>query len=292
MGGGTRLRHPIIKALNYTSLWFRITPADSLVLTYPVEVSGVSDAGIAMVKMRVLIFILCTLFLGQAQAEQKVTFAFWQAPSEAVVWRWAELVYSDAFSRLGIQFDYIVYPPARASIMANCGDIDGEPARIKSYGDLYPNLIRVDEVVSSNKVAAYAVTPGIVLEGWESLSGTDYRVEYYLGMAFAKSKLTGLVAPDRLSSISVERLGLKKLILKRTDLYIDSMTRIEPLLSSAEFSGSGVYVAGIMMDLSGYPYLHKRHSLLVPKLADVLKQMKAEGAISRYLKQAKQELQQ
>lgn len=243
--------------------------------------------------MKALIFILCTLFFGQvAQGAQKITFAFWQEPSKDIVWRWAELVYNDAFSRLGIPFDYKVYPPARASIMASRGDVDGEPARIKSYGDLYPNLIRVDEVVSSNKVAAYAVSPGIVLDGWKSLSGTGYRVEYYLGMAFAKSKLTGLVAPDRLSAISTERMGLKKLISERTDLYIDSMTRISPLLSSAEFSGSGIYVAGIMMDLSGYPYLHKRHHLLVPKLAEVLSQMKAEGAISRYLKQAKKEHEQ
>jgi hypothetical protein len=34
--------------------------------------------------------------------------------------------------------------------------------------------------------------------------------------------------------------------------------------------------------LSLYPYLHMKHSALAPRLAAVLKQMKAEGLVERY----------
>lgn len=241
-----------------------------------------------------LVGAFVTLFLPgglrePVSATDSITFAFWLEPSEAVTWRWAERVYTEAFRRLGIEFNYAVYPPARASVMADEGKVDGEPARIGSYGSSHPNLVRVEVTVNNNQVLAYVKTPGMVLNGWDSLRGKDYRVVFYRGMDFAQKYLPAVVKPENLSAISREPQALKMLIAGRIDIYVDSHTRLAGLLSSPEFRDAGIYSAGVMMDISAYPYLHKRHAALAPQLAETLKQMKAEGLIQQYLEQAEQE---
>ena len=65
--------------------------------------------------------------------------------------------------------------------------------------------------------------------------------------------------------------------------------RIDRLLNSAEFKDRGVRAAGIMEEVFNYPYVHKQHADLAPKLAEVLRQMKAEGLFEQYMQQAQQE---
>lgn len=236
--------------------------------------------------------ILClALLLGQpVLATGSITLAFWQEPATDFRWRWGELVYREAFRRLGIEFHYKVVPPARASAMADSGEVDGEPSRIAAYAALHPDLIRVNEVVYTDQILAYAVKPGMVLNGWEDFRGTDYRVEHYRGMAYAQEYLPGVVKPEHLSTITTAQQGLKQLIADRIDVYVDSYSNVSLLLASPEFKDAGIYSAGVLMDISSYPYLHKRHADWVPKLAEVLRQMKAEGLVQQYFAQAKQEV--
>lgn len=222
-------------------------------------------------------------------ATHRITMAFWEDPSQSPVWRWAELVYTAAFQRLDLEFSYEVYPPIRASLVANDGIVDGEPSRVRTYGDSHPNLIRVEVAVVDGKIVAYATKRGIELNGWESLRGKNYVIDYYRGIKLVQINLEKVVSPDRLFSISSEKQGLKKLAAGRTDLYVDSILRVSSLLKSDEFKDSGIYAAGVLMDMGGYPYLHKRHAQLVPKLAEVLNQMKQEGLLTKYKQQAREE---
>jgi len=43
----------------------------------------------------------------------------------------------------------------------------------------------------------------------------------------------------------------------------------------------------MMEEFALYPFLHKKHANLAPKLAEVLKQMKAEGLFGQYQKMAR-----
>lgn len=215
--------------------------------------------------------------------------AFFQEPLESAMFRFAELVYTEAFRRLGLEFRYKVYPPARAGIMADSGEIDGEPGRIIAYGEGHPNLIRVDEAVWEDRVLAFATDPGIALDGWESLRDTHYRVDYFRGVAIVHQHLPELVPAGKLSTVSDAPQALKKLIAGRTDVFVDTEKRVLPLLHSPEFKDFDILVVGTMQDISSYPYLHMRHAALVPKLADVLGRIKAEGLFEQYMQQAQQE---
>lgn len=239
-----------------------------------------------------MLVISAASFAQDSTATETITLAFWAEPSEDSTWRWGELLYTEAFRRIGVDFQYKVYPPSRASFMADSGQIDGEPARIAEYAESHENLIRVDEPVVIDKVLACAIEPGIKLERWESLRNTDYRVDYYRGVAIVEKNLPMVVDPENLSAISEPILAFKKMIAGRTEVYVDSIERIVPLLNSPEFKNSGIHIVGTLAEVPSYPYLHKRHASLVSKLSEALKQMKAEGVFERYLEQAQKEFAQ
>lgn len=131
--------------------------------------------------------------------------------------------------------------------------------------------------------------PTIALDGWESLRGTDYRVDYYRGIAISERNLPDVVAAEKLSAISDPVQAFKKLLAGRIEVYIDTESRILPLLDSPEFKDSGIRVAGTMQEVLNYPYLHQRHADLAPRLAETMRQMKEAGLVGQYVQQAQQE---
>jgi len=194
-------------------------------------------------------------------------------PNTEVLGKWVELIFSEAFRRLDLEMEYRQYPPKRCGEMANTGAVDGELGRPYGYDALYPNLVRVEEPSMSTYYAAYVTDPDIQLEGWESLKGTNYKVEHLRGAALSTQKLPEVVKPDNLSEINEVTQGLKKLRAGRTDVFVIAANMVDPLLAT-DTSYSTIRKAGIMAEVHMYPYLHKKHKDLAPKLAAALKEIK------------------
>ena len=157
------------------------------------------------------------------------------------------------------------------------GEVDGEIHRAGDYVKITKNLIRVEESSFTASYGAYTVKPGIILNGWKSLKNTDYRVEYRRGAELPESALTAIIKPEHLSNITTTEL-----ILGRTDIYVDTVfvvSETQSRLNSTGFPTHKVYQAGIMVSENSYVYMHKKHSVLVPKIAQVLKEMKHECLI-------------
>lgn len=199
---------------------------------------------------------------------------------------WLTLIYDEAFRRLGYDFVFQGFPAKRAAAMAESGQIDGEIQRVADYGQHHPNLVRVEESHFSMRYAAYAARPMAPLAGWRSLAGSTYRVEYRSGVTLCERALTDLVAPVRLSSVTSVPVGLRKLQRGRTDLFIDADRIVESYLAKDEFRDAGLVKVGMMEEVAFYAFLHKRHALLAPALARVLRDMKGEGLIERFRLQA------
>jgi len=174
-------------------------------------------------------------------------------------------------------------------MMADAGKVDGEMARIHTYADAHPDLVRCEEPLLSARFVAVATNPLIRLDGWESLRGKDYKVEYMRGVKKFEEKLPGLVSKKNLSEISDWSLGLKKLLAGRTDVYMDAEITLLKPLKTGEFKNSGIKIVGVLEEVPIYPYLHKKHRSLVPKLAETLKKMKEEGLIAQYEAMAEEE---
>ncbi|NRD72330.1 hypothetical protein HQQ94_03545 [Shewanella sp. VB17] len=242
-------------------------------------------------KKIIIIFIISHLILVTHIAEaQKITFAFNAEPTASLYVKWGELVYTDAFARLNIDFSYIVLPAIRASQMADLGQVDGEAGRVGDYGARHPNLIRINEPLANGSLSAYTYDASININSWKDLENSQYKVEYYRGAHLAHQRLSKYVSADRLSNSSTPSESLRKLMRPkmrgRIDIYVGIEQFTNEVLSTPEFTDIKMQVR--LEEIIFYGYLHKRHKELAVRLAEVLRQMKSEGRFNEHYKQAQQ----
>lgn len=231
--------------------------------------------------------LVLTVFPRTGEAEKTIILISTEEIKNSTYGKWLSLIYTEVFHRLGYELQYDGYPAARASMMSDKGIVDGEICRVFEYQEAHPNVIRVEEAAFSSRFVAMAVKPGIELQGWKSLQGTAFRVEYRRGSKLPGFELPKVVAPEHLSKITTVEQGLKKLIMGRSDLYVDSEGLIAETIKSLKrdnFNVSTIYKAGIMQGVNVHVYLHKKHAALVPKVTHALKTLKQEGLVEHYRK--------
>ncbi|PKG82062.1 hypothetical protein CXF85_14195 [Colwellia sp. 75C3] len=216
----------------------------------------------------------------------KFTMAFEVNPEANVRYKFYALLYTEAFSRLGIEFNYTICPLKRCSYMSNLGQVDGEPQRIYNYHESYPNLIRVEEPIMRTQVAIYSLSELKRYDSWDSLSGLLERIDYVRGAKNTQLQLEHRVNGSQLSTVTTTYQGIMKLKLRRTDLFIDLKSRVDALLSTEKLKGVDIKQVGILDEHNSYPFINKKHTSLAPKLADVLFQLKSEGVYDRLKYQA------
>lgn len=196
--------------------------------------------------------------------------------------KWLNLTYTEAFRRLNIPFQLRQYPLKRSALLLNAGQIDGDVARVYSFSESYSNVIRVEKPVAWSNFSAFATDPTISLDGWESLKGTAYRVEYERGTQLCEVRLSNVVPPENLSVANHWPQGLKKLQAGRINIFIGVEDVIVPVLRTDEYKDVDIHTVGVMEQIFAYPYFHKKHRDLVPEFEAVLKAMADEGLIENY----------
>ncbi|MCP4374096.1 MAG: amino acid ABC transporter substrate-binding protein, partial [Deltaproteobacteria bacterium] len=148
----------------------------------------------------------------------------------------------------------------------------------------HPNVIRVEESHYTSGFIALATNPLIQLNGWKSLENTGYLVEYVRGSKISETNLPKYVKPHNLSAITSINQGVKRLILGRTDVFIDAESGLSSILRSDNVEKSGIQIVGVLHKHTAHAFLHKKHKDLEPKLSSVLKKMKKEGLLNKYRK--------
>lgn len=210
------------------------------------------------------------------------------------IYQLVSLIYAEAFRRLGLPVQITTYQLARRSALASEGAIDCEASRILAYGDANPQLVRVEEPLLDLTFALFTANPELNLRSPDDLAATSHLVEYRRGILFCENTLKRLVPPERLTSVATTEQGLKKLLAARTDLYCDlDVFYVQEVLRAPEFAGAKrVRKVLTLASVPTYPYLNRRHAALAPRLAEVLRQMRAEGLIDAYLRQVGEEPEQ
>lgn len=204
----------------------------------------------------------------------------------------AVLVYAEAFKRMGIPVQFGYFPLVRRTALLDAGEIDGEPGRILEYAAAHPNLIRAEEPFTAMSFALFTADPAMRLQSLEQLRTGSLLVEYRRGILLCEKLLTPVLPPERLSSITSEEQGIKKLLAGRIDLYCDLDIPVRRVLNSPEMKEvTRVRKLFDLGEVPTYPYLHRKHAKLTPLLAATLKAMKSEGLIEAYRLQVEQELQ-
>jgi len=222
-----------------------------------------------------------------APSRPRIVLASLVTKSDSFGARWLELIYTDAFNRLGVELEIQYYPPARAAAEAASGNVDGELLRSFDYTPAKGNLLRVAEPTVFGAVGAYARRPGIVLHsGWTSLRHTDYRINYRYGYTVIRSRLAGVVPASHTAPTHNTETGMRKLMVERADIYIDYRDIADYALRSEEFKDSGIYLVATLERVPFHAFLNRRFADLVPRLSRVLKEMHGTGLIMQYRRQA------
>lgn len=182
----------------------------------------------------------------------------------------------EAFRRLGADFKLVSMPSERSLVAANAGEVDGEGLRVAGLHEQYPNLLRVPERYVSISFVAFARDATISLDrGWDSLK--PYRVGFITGWKMFEAHAGGVRIVHKLDS--AEQL-FQMLDQGRIDIAL--YTRADGMALARRMALPAIApLTPTLRDVDLYLYLNKRHEAIVPRLAQTLREMKADGTYNR-----------
>ena len=193
--------------------------------------------------------------------------------------RWLRRVFTEALRRLGWRLAVQEMPARRAELALQRGEVDGEMVRTAAYGELHPELLRVDAPLMQTSFGIYGTGTSGRPRTLDELRRSEGVVIYRRGVAVCEQRLRELLPPQRLLEISAADNAVRMLARGRAAFVCDMDSAFS--LSLAHLGESHapplhrLFELGTPMAL--YPYLHARHAALAPQLAAALQAMRAEG---------------
>ena len=197
--------------------------------------------------------------------------------------QWVRRIYTEAFRRLGMPMEVRALPLQRMTEMLDRGEIDGDVGRVHAHGQSHPELVRVEESMYDVVFGLYTIDPAIELKKIEDLDARPWSAAYVRGAAICERLLKPHIAPENLSALVTDEQGMQMLALGRTHFYCSANHSVADAASRERFRGlPPPRLALSMGSIPLYPYVHRRHAALAPRLAAVLRDMRAEGLIERF----------
>ncbi len=239
-----------------------------------------------------LVGLLGQVFTVQAQAPAtpRRTFVLAaDADPSLISFQWARLINEEAFRRMGFAVEIINIPLARRNALLQADTIDGELSRTRAYADTHPELVRVEESVMDYTFSIFTARPGLQARALDGLP-PGLQVEYRRGILVCENALKKSIPSERLSNVANSEQGVRKLLAGRTDVYCDIDTFVDQVRRSGDVPDAGkLRKLFDIASVPAYPYLFRKHAELAPRMAAILKQMKAEGLMDAYRRQAERE---
>lgn len=198
-----------------------------------------------------------------------------------------KLVIEEAFRRNGIESFFVVYPNKRATLMMKNGEVDGDILRVSTFEA--ENYELIDEVLYSSSFMTYSLDKDINITNWEDLKTSNKKIGYF---SIAQKVVNIInnqlkITLDKQVKITADHYtGFKMLLNGRFDILVigyfsafDTLTRHEELREQVFFTGNAeeVFISS---------YLHKRHEMLSPIIADTIREMKVDGTFDRLKEEA------
>ncbi len=183
-----------------------------------------------------------------------------------------EKVYAD----LGFTVSAQTFPAERALLTANSGGSDGEIQRVDGLSEVYPNLIKVPESIFFLEGSAFVKDPRIKIYKWDSLK--SYVVGIPRGIKYLERNTEGM---NRVVVASVEQL-FYLLEAGRVEVVVISTNYGRAFLKKNKITDVKIQTPPIIK-VPLYHYLHKKHVLLVPKVAAQIRVLKNKGVIDRII---------
>lgn len=184
-------------------------------------------------------------------------------------------IMTEAFRRMGINLRIVKLPSERALVNANNGVDDGNFARVEGMEKLYPNLMRVQEDITSFEFVAFSKKVSFRTTNWETLK--PYHVGIITGWKILESNIQGVKS---LTKVKDENILFPLLTNEKVDLVV--YDRLQGKVFLQQHAADEIRVLKPPLAVKKmYPYLHKRHAELVPRLEQTLRGMKEDGSFNR-----------
>ena len=226
---------------------------------------------------QILYFLRVVLLLGllPAAAAQTLVISTNNTPLDRKA---LELLGQEAFRRAGLGFSLTINPSERSLQLANQGQVDGEGLRVPGLSEQYPQLVQVPERFIGISFVAFARDALITLDqGWDSLR--PYRVAHITGWKMFEANAANARSVTR---VDTPEQMFRMLDSGRIDLALYTRADGMALIRSLKLSTIAP-VAPALRDVGMHLYVHKRHEALVPRIAQALRDMKADGSYNRIL---------
>ncbi len=178
--------------------------------------------------------------------------------------------------RAGVRMRLVVLPAERGLINANAGIEDGDLNRIAGLERTYPNLMRVPEKNMDMQFMVFTRRADFVLDrGWRSLSG------YSVGIIKGWKILERNIPPDAQLIVVKDAEQLFRLLEhRRVDVVLYAQHLGQTQARALRLTDVRV-VGPPLTTQEMFIYLHKKHAPLVPRIAEALRQIKADGTYAR-----------
>jgi len=187
-----------------------------------------------------------------------------------------DLIARELYRRLGYDVKFHILPAERGLVNVNDGIDDGILSRVGGMSDRYPNLVQIDENVSSTDYVAFSRLADVRLTSWQSL--TPYTVAIVNGWKIFERNVTNTRSLTKVRN--VEQL-FTLLDIGRVDIVLFS--RLSGLQQITNLKLKGVHVLETPLAIrKKYFYLNRKHRALAARASDVLKDMKADGTFQKY----------
>jgi polar amino acid transport system substrate-binding protein len=179
-----------------------------------------------------------------------------------------------AFKRIGVDVDVAAVPTERSLINVNAGIDDGDIFRVSGMEQEYPNVVRIPEKTLDNDFVVYTKRADIEIHDWAGLR--PYSVAYATGWKPFERNVTGVKELTKTPSIHELFPLLEK---GRADVVLMDRWQGQWIVHQEGYNVRLLEPPLARFEM--FMYLHKKHAALVPKIAQALADMKADGTYQK-----------
>ncbi|MEL7637198.1 MAG: transporter substrate-binding domain-containing protein [Anaerolineaceae bacterium] len=226
-----------------------------------------------IIKLVGLSFLALVLYVGVAFSQStKCQIAYIEGVGDQDV---AIKILGDVFKQAGIPVAFKALPGDRAKAMAIEGTMDGEAARIFSYGEKNPMLLRVPTTYYGLETTAYAKkTSNILIKNKQDLD--KYKIAVVKGVQHSKDMVEGL---ENVTVVEDGETMMKLVETGKVDIALTSTVNGDGLLKKMGLNE--IERVGTLTRLVEFIYFNKKNSDLVPKVDEAIKNMSQSGELTK-----------
>lgn len=231
--------------------------------------------------MKTLICVLALLVGSSTLADTTLQLARNEKLAEQAV---AENLLKDVYKRAGLSVVVNARPPARANGEAIVGKMDGEVARIYSYGLKNPSMVRVEPSYYYLTTAVFAKSAdNLTIKTKDDLK--SHRVGIIRGVQHSLDATAGVY---NVQLVDNAQQLFQMLNAGRFDVALDTGINGRYMLKKLKLQG--IAEIGVLAKLDLYHYLHEKNKDQAPAISAVIKKLSDSGELAKMVNIAEKSL--